>query len=160
MDDEMKDERMSKEKLKPYQDAPAVKATIIEQAVTDMLGREAGLSVASRLCLVIGVVGLLASILAVIVTRGGFIWFAAGFLCLFAGVTLFILFGALSEIIRLLKALAGLPYDGAISGNSRGTIHTCSACGALAWQSSSVCKKCGAQFEKPEPEAGNEKLEG
>jgi hypothetical protein len=131
-------------------DQPVKQAEILERFVTDHAGKEAGLAVASRIYMVMGFVGLAGCILAAILTANLW-WFAGSLLCLFIGVTLSVLFGALSEITRLLKSLAGLPYAGTISGaGPGGTIHVCSECGALAWPDSKKCKKCKAEFVKKE----------
>ncbi len=73
---------------------------------------------------------------------------AVGIALLIAGLILFVIFGALSEIIRLLKAANGLPYTGTISGSGTGTIYVCSDCGSLNYPDIAKCRKCGAEFEK------------
>jgi len=140
---------MSTEEKIVSDEAPAPKARIIRQDYKDVQGKEAGLGVLSRLCLVLGIVGILGCILAGVAT-GRLILLAAGIVLLIAGLILFVIFGALSEIIRLLKAAAGLPYTGTISGSGTGTIYICSDCGSLNYPDVPKCRKCGAEFEKPE----------
>jgi hypothetical protein len=143
---------MNREELDRSQDAPAGNPKILKENFADVQGKEVGLSVASRSYLVFGFVGILACILVATIT-GKLIWIAIGIGCMFIGVPLYILFGALSEIIRLLKTLAGLPYTGRISGTTKGTIHICSECGSLIWPDSTVCDKCGASFEEQQSES-------
>jgi len=140
---------MNQGEQNPSDDAPEAKAKIIAQDYKDVQGKEAGLGVLSRLCLVIGIVGVLGCILAGIAT-GRLILLAVGMGILIAGLILFVIFGALSEIIRLLKAVAGLPYTGTISGSGTGTIYICSDCGSLNYPDIPKCRKCGAEFAKPE----------
>jgi hypothetical protein len=123
-------------------------AEILERYVTDTTGREAGLGVASRIYMVMGFVGAVASVIIALFT--GNLWWLTGILvCLFIGTTLFVLFGALSEITMLLKSIAGLPYSGTISGTGAGsTLYVCSECGALAWADSIKCEKCKSVFAK------------
>jgi ribosomal protein L40E len=147
-------------KQEQAQDQPAKDAEILERYVTDTTGREAGLGVASRIYLVTGFVGAAGSVIIALFT--GNLWWLTGIpVCLFVGTTLFVLFGALSEITRLLKSIAGLPYTGSISGTGTGgTIHICSECGALAWPDSIKCEKCKSMFvKKQEAEAGKQNSE-
>lgn len=140
---------MSLEEHKPSCDEAIPKARIIQQDYRDVQGREAALGILSRLCLVIGIVGVLGSILAGIIA-GKLILLAIGIFILIASLILFVVFGALSEIIRLLKAVAGIPYTGTISGSGTGTIHVCSECGSLNYPDVHKCRKCGAEFEQPQ----------
>ena len=142
---------MSQEEQNTTVDAPAPKARIIRQEYKDIQGKEAGLSVLSRLCLVAGIVGVLSCIIAGL-AMGKLSLLAVGIALLVAGLILFVIFGALSEIIRLLKAANGLPYTGTISGSGTGTIYVCSDCGSLNYPDIAKCRKCGAEFEKQEPE--------
>ena len=123
-------------------------AEIIEKYVTDTVGREAGLGVASRFYMVMGFVCSVASVLAALFT--GNLWWLAGIpICLFTGTTLFIHFGALAEITRIMKKAAGLPYTGTIAGTGDGAmLYVCSECGALVWKDSVKCEKCKSVFVK------------
>jgi hypothetical protein len=134
-------------------------AEILERYVTDTVGREAGLGVASRFYMVLGFVCAVASVLVALLT--GNLWWLAGIpVCLFTGTTLFVLFGALSEITMLLKRLAGLPYSGTISGTGEGsTLYVCSECGALAWKDSIKCEKCKSVFVKKQENPGDSRQE-
>jgi DNA-directed RNA polymerase subunit RPC12/RpoP len=138
---------MSPEDNTVSNEAPVPKARIVRQDYKDIQGKEAGLSVLSRLCLVAGIVGVLACIIAGLAI-GRLSLLAAGIALLMAGLILFVIFGALSEIIRLLKAVNGLPYTGTISGSGTGTIYVCSDCGSLNYPDIDKCRKCGAEFEK------------
>ncbi len=138
-----------KKKDKDAGQEPVLKdAEIIEKYVTDTVGREAGLGVASRFYMVLGFVCAVASVLVALLT--GNLWWLAGIpVCLFTGTTLFIHFGAQAEITRLLKRIAGMPYTGSISGTGEGAIlYICSECGALAWKDSLKCEKCKSVFVK------------
>ena len=140
---------MSEEESKVAGDEQVTKARILRQDYADVQGKEAGLGVLSRLCLVLGIVGVLGCILAGVVT-GRLVLLAAGLAVLAAGLVLFVIFGALSEIIRLLKAANGLPYTGTISGSGTGTIYICSDCGSLNYPDIPRCRKCGAEFGRQE----------
>jgi hypothetical protein len=137
---------MSPEDNTVSNEAPVPKARIIRQEYKDIQGKEAGLSVLSRLCLVAGIVGVLACIIAGL-AMGMLSLLAVGIAILVAGLILFVIFGALSEIIRLLKAANGLPYTGTISGSGTGSIYVCSDCGSLNYPDIAKCRKCGAEFE-------------
>jgi hypothetical protein len=137
--------------MSPEQDAlpgeaPVPKARILRQEYKDIQGKEAGLSVLSRLSLVTGIVGILACIITGLAV-GRLSLLAVGIGILIAGLIFFVIFGALSEIIRLLKAANGLPYTGTISGSGTGTIYVCSDCGSLNYPDIAKCRKCGAEFE-------------
>ena len=138
---------MSPEEDTVSNEAPVPKARILRQDYKDIQGKEAGLSVLSRLCLVTGIVGVLACIIAGLAI-GRLSLLSFGIALLIAGLILFVIFGALSEIIRLLKAANGLPYTGAISGSGTGTIYVCSDCGSLNYPDIAKCRKCGAEFER------------
>jgi len=140
---------MTQEQPNPSGNASETKARIIRQEYKDVQGREAGLGVLSRLCLVLGIVGVLGCILAAVAT-GRLNLIAVGLGILIAGLILYVILGALSEIIRLLKAANGLPYTGTISGSGSGTIYICSDCGSLNYPDIPKCRKCGAEFEKEE----------
>jgi hypothetical protein len=137
---------MSPEENTVSNEAPVPKARILRQDYKDIQGKEAGLSVLSRLCLVTGIVGVLLCIIAGLAI-GRLSLLAAGIALLIAGLILFVIFGALSEIIRLLKAANGLPYTGTISGSGTGTIYICSDCGSLNYPDIAKCRKCGVEFE-------------
>ncbi len=140
---------MNQEEHSPSGYEPAPKAKIIRQEYKDVLGKEAGLGMLSRLSLVAGIVGVLGCIIAGSIT-GKLNLLAVGMLILVAGLVLYVIFGAFSEIIRLLKAVAGIPYTGTISGSGTGTIHICSDCGSLNYPDVPKCRKCGTEFEKPD----------
>lgn len=129
-------------------DAPVPKAKIIRQDYKDIQGKEAGLGVLSRFCLVFGIVGVLLCIIMGSIL-GELLLLVVGVLILITGLILFVIFGALSEIIRLLKAVAGIPYTGTISGSGTGTIYICSDCGSLNYPDVPRCRKCGTEFENP-----------
>ena len=127
-------------------EATVPKARILRQDYKDIQGKEASLSVLSRLCLVVGIVGVLLCIIAGLAI-GRLSLLSFGIALLIAGLILFVIFGALSEIIRLLKAANGLPYTGTISGSGTGTIYICSDCGSLNYPDIAKCRKCGVEFE-------------
>jgi DNA-directed RNA polymerase subunit RPC12/RpoP len=137
---------MSPEENTVSNEAPVPKARILRQDYKDIQGKEAGLSVLSRLCLVVGIVGVLLCIIAGLAI-GRLSLLAFGIALLIACLILFVIFGALSEIIRLLKAVNGLPYTGTISGSGTGTIYICSDCGSHNYPDIAKCRKCGAEFE-------------
>lgn len=120
-------------------------AKIVQEHYRDTLGRERGLLVASRAFLVLGVAAGLLGVGLAIVT-GALAWIAAGIGCAVAGVVLFLVLGALSEVIVLLKRLLGLPAGGVISGTGTGSVWVCSECGASVWPDSCTCASCGADF--------------
>jgi hypothetical protein len=124
-------------------------AQIVREHYRDSQGKERGLLVASRIFLVAGIIACLAGT-GVTILAGSFLWLAAGIVCAAAGVVLFLLFGALSEIIVLLKKLLGLPVSGAVSGEGAGAVSVCSECGSAAWPDSEKCASCGADFT-PDP---------
>ena len=123
-----------------------MKAQIVQKHYRDTQGKERGLLVASRSFLAAGIIACLCGVAATALT-GSFLWLAAGVVSVVAGGVLFLLFGALSEIIILLKNLLGLPVKGAVSGTQAGTVHLCSACGNLVWPDSEKCDSCGADLE-------------
>jgi hypothetical protein len=138
---------MSPEEESVSGEAPVPKARILRQEYKDIQGKEAGLSVLSRLSLVAGIVGIMGCIIAGLAI-GRLSLLAVGIAILITGLILFVIFGALSEIIRLLKAANGLPYTGTISGSGTGTIYVCSDCGSLNYPDITKCRKCGAEFER------------
>jgi hypothetical protein len=117
-------------------------AHIIRQTVDDNLGKEAGLAVIGRAFLVSGILATLGGI-AFAIWMGEFVWIFGGLACLVVGVAFHVAFGALSEIIILLKRLCGLPCSGVISGTGSGEIFICSGCGTMVYASSEKCLKCG-----------------
>lgn len=125
-------------------------AHIVQEHFKDTEGREAGLPVAARIFLVSGIVAALAGIVVTILT-GFFVWIGIGIACLILGIVCFLLFGALAEIIILLKRLSGLPARGMVSGMKEGTVFLCSECGSPAWPDSAKCTKCGVNFETGGP---------
>jgi hypothetical protein len=120
-------------------------AEIIQETIHDTHGKEHVLSVASRLYLVLGVVGAIAGVLASIFTAN-LVWIPAGLLALFIGITFRLVFGAQSEIIRLLKAQSGELYSGTVSGNEKSTVYICSECGTSNYADVPMCRKCKAVF--------------
>jgi hypothetical protein len=133
-------------------------AHIIQETIHASQGKEAGLSVASRLYLVLGFVGLVGSVVASI-ALGNLAWILAGLLALFLGVTFYLVFGARAEIIRLLKANSGILYSGTVSGNEKSQVFICSECGSSNWPDAPVCRKCKASFEHgPETAETEEKI--
>jgi len=137
---------MAQEEQTPESEAPAPKARIIRQDYKDIQGKEAGLGILSRFCLVFGIVGVIGCIVAGSIA-GQLILIPVGLVILVTGLILYVVFGALSEIIRLLKAVAGIPYTGTISGSGTGTIYVCSDCGSLNYPDVPKCRKCGTEFE-------------
>ncbi len=103
-------------------------AEIIRETIRSTEGREYGLSVASRLYNVIGIVGCVASVIAAAATRD-LSWILAGLLVLFIGASFSLVYGALAEVIRLLKANSGELYSGTISGSEKSEVYICSDCG-------------------------------
>ena len=126
-------------------------ARIIKEEVADTTGKEAGLAIIGRLFLVAGIALALASIAATII-RGEFFWLACGAVGMVIGIVVFIIFGALSEIIALLKKLCGIPCSAHISGTGKGTIFLCSECGSMTWADSLKCSRCGVEFDSEEPD--------
>lgn len=117
-------------------------ARIIRQTVQDNLGKEAGLAVIGRAFLVSGILAALAGI-ACAIWLGEFIWIFGGLFYLIFSVAIHVLFGALSEVIVLLKRLCGIPCSVPVSGTASGEIFLCSECGAMVYASSEKCLKCG-----------------
>ena len=83
---------------------------------------------------------------------GSSLWRAYGALSMVVGIVFFIIFGALSEIIALLKKLCGIPCSTHISGTGKGTIFLCSECGSMNWADSLKCSRCGVEFDSDEPD--------
>ncbi|HNY65496.1 MAG TPA: zinc ribbon domain-containing protein [Deltaproteobacteria bacterium] len=123
-------------------------ARIVTQPFKDTEGREAALPVIGRIFLVAGILAALSGVVATILTAS-FLWLVSGIGCLVLGAAFFVLFGALAEVIILLKRIAGLPYKGAISGMTEGTISVCSDCGSLVYPDNVKCPHCSADFEPP-----------
>ncbi len=70
-----------------------------------------------------------------------------------AGAIAWMQFHAAAELIRLLKRLNKLPYQGKISeftveGAEEGELLLCSECGAELARDSGSCPKCGAKLEQ------------
>jgi hypothetical protein len=120
-------------------------ARIVAQPFKDTEGKEAALPVIGRIFLVAGILGALAGVVATIFTAN-FLWLAAGAGALVGGAVLHILFGALAEIIILLKRIAGLPCRGVISGMTEGVISICSDCGSMVYPDNVKCPSCNADF--------------
>ena len=126
-------------------------ARIIKETLRDTMGKEAGLAFAGRLFLVLGIALILCSVIVMIV-RAEFFWIAYGGLAALIGIILYIIFSALAEIIRLLKHLCGMAYNGTISGTRQSEIFICSQCRSLTYPDSLKCERCGEEFERLEPE--------
>ncbi len=124
-------------------------AHIVKKTVAETHGREVQLAVLGRACLVLGLLGIVVSI-GVAAASGVFGWFVAGLAALVAGVVLSVILGAAAEMIRLLKRLCGIPYQGAITGEQGIDSITCSECGCPAWPDSTWCDGCGCPFETAE----------
>lgn len=130
-------------------------ARIIQEHFKDTLGKEAGLAVIARAFLVSGIVACLGSIVLTIL-NASFLWLGLGIAGLILGIVCYVLFGALAEIIVLLKRLSGLPAQGMVSGMKEGMISVCSECGSLVYPDNLKCTSCGIDFEAGEA-AGDEK---
>lgn len=124
-------------------------ARIVAQVVHDSLGKEAALGVIGRAYLVAGIVAALGGV-AVTALSGSFMWMIAGMVFLVVGIAVHVLFGALGELITLLKRLCGLPTSLPVSGTAAATIHLCSACGAMVYETSDRCPRCKEIFEREE----------
>ncbi len=57
-----------------------------------------------------------------------------------------LLFRCLAEHLRLQKKIAGIEFEGAITGPNEETIWSCGNCGQML-HSQSRCDSCGAQIE-------------
>ena len=130
-------------------------ARIIRQTVNDNLGKEAGLAVIGRAFLVSGILAAFVGI-AFAIWLGAFIWIFGGLAYLVFSVAIHVLFGALSEVIILLKRLCGLPCSAPVSGTASGVIFLCSECGTMVYESSEKCLKCGESLERCEDGTGGE----
>lgn len=126
-------------------------ARIIRQTFQDNLGKEAGLAVMGRAFIASGVVAALIGI-ACAIWLGAFAWIFAGLSWLVISAAFHVLFGALSEVIVLLKRLCGLPCSIPVSGTASGEIFLCSECGAMVYESSEKCGRCGESLERCEEE--------
>jgi len=78
---------------------------------------------------------------------------ASGLALIIQGIVYGILFESASEIIKLLKKINGLQYDGEISGTEEKEEEvqgkdgiTCSKCGAEVKDSDMFCTNCGEKF--------------
>jgi hypothetical protein len=124
-------------------------ATIIRRRVQDTLGKEAGLAVTGRAFLAAGIVAALGGI-GLAAATGRFAWMWGGLACLVFGAVFHVVFGALSEIIILLKRLCGLPCSAQPSGTASGEIFLCSECGCMVYATSEKCPRCGEPFDGPD----------
>lgn len=61
-----------------------------------------------------------------------------------------LLLRCLAEHIRLQKKIAGLDFEGTITGPNEETIWSCSNCGQIL-HSENRCDSCGAQIESGDP---------
>jgi len=71
----------------------------------------------------------------------------AGIAVIINGVAIGLVFRAGAEIIRLLKKLCSLPFNGTISAPREVTDFRCSQCNALVSRYDSGCMNCNANFE-------------
>lgn len=120
-------------------------ARIVAQPFRDTEGKEAALPVVARMFLVAGIVACLAGVALTIITAS-FLSLGLGIGSLVLGVAFYVLFGALAEVIVLLKRIAGLSCRGAISGMTEGTISVCSECGSMVYPDNAKCPSCNADF--------------
>lgn len=124
-------------------------ARIVQEHFKDTQGKEAGLPVIARIFLVSGITACMGSIVPTIL-NASFLWLGLGIVSLILGIVFYVLFGALAEIIILLKRLSGLPARGIVSGMKEGTISICSECGSLVYPDNLKCTSCGIDFEPGE----------
>lgn len=109
-------------------------------------GLETILDVVSVISLVTG--GLLA--VTVVILSGGRAFLPV--LSILAGAFLnWLLLRCLAEHLRLQKKIAGLNYEGRITGSYEDVVLTCSNCGAVL-HSDVSCDGCGARLLKPDSE--------
>jgi hypothetical protein len=128
-------------------------AHILAQPFRDTEGKEAALPVIGKIFLVTGIAGCIAGVVVTSLTAS-FLWLGLGIAGLVLGIALHVLFGALAEVIVLLKRIAGLPCKGIISGMTEGTISICSDCGSMVYPDNVKCPSCGVDFA---PQAPSEK---
>ena len=83
-------------------------------------------------------------------TNTSFIWIGVGLGLAAQGIIFWILFKGAAEVIRLLKKLNGISYEGHISGNNQQREFTCTECGAATTEKAKYCSHCGVSFEEPE----------
>jgi hypothetical protein len=70
----------------------------------------------------------------------------ASFSALISAFITWLLLRVLAEHIRLQKKIAGLDYEGSITGPHEETIWSCGNCGQML-HSANRCESCGAQIE-------------
>lgn len=92
------------------------------------------------------VIGILASVALPIF--GG--WDGLGIACLsvITAVVNWLILRSIAEIVRLQKRIAGLEYDGRISGSYFDTVMVCGNCSTVL-HSDVACGGCGARLQKP-----------
>jgi len=125
-------------------------------------GKEGQMSGLGTFFLIIGILGLIASVVVSgFVTKTSSysnwgedgilsIWIAAGIVGLIQGIALFVVLNAGAEVIRLLKKLNGLKFGGEISEPDAKTHLKCSECGNFVLaidKYDTKCRKCGEEFE-------------
>jgi len=128
-------------------------ARIIRQTVQDNLGKEAGLAVIGRAFLVSGILAALVGT-GFAIWLGEFVWIFGGIFFLIFSVAMHVLFGALSEVVVLLKRLCGLPCSIPVSGTASGVIFLCSECGTMVYESSEKCPKCKETLDPADEGSG------
>jgi hypothetical protein len=76
-----------------------------------------------------------------------------GLAAILNGIAAYVVFRAGAEIIRLLKKLCNLPFDGTISAPREEKHLRCSQCDTIAFFSEASCRTCQATFEdEPKPD--------
>jgi hypothetical protein len=117
-------------------------------------GREGLLSGLGIFYLVISIITcFVAVVLAVLALNRNpdesLLWIALGIGSLIPGITSYIFCGALADVLRLLKKLAGEKYGGTVSQPDLMEYQTtiCSQCGTSVNPSDSLCYRCQAVFK-------------
>ncbi|HQF42560.1 MAG TPA: zinc-ribbon domain-containing protein [Ignavibacteriaceae bacterium] len=129
-----------------------------EQQQTRTVGIENQLDGVGIFYLIISIIGLIACIVlsqdeAIKQTGLSSFLIGLGIGVIAQGIVFWILFKAGAEVIRLLKKLNGLQYDGVISGTEgSGTEYTCTECGTPVAPDAKFCTNCGVSFEEKEEE--------
>lgn len=108
-------------------------------------GREGQMSSLATFFLLVGIFGLIATLIIWGITKSP-ITVPLGVFALFQGIALFIILEGGAEIIRLLKKQAGQPYGGWISEVKPVRTYACSACGRHVGVQSEICPGCRASF--------------
>jgi hypothetical protein len=93
---------------------------------------------------------ILGAMVALVLLMTFSIWgLIASFSTIIAAFVQWLLLRCLAEHIRIQKKIAGLNYEGTISGSREETIWSCGDCGQML-HSASRCDSCGAQIESAE----------